>query len=88
MVFNWNDEKNTKLKKTRGISFEDIVIAIENGDVPDVLQNPSQNYSNQILILVNVNNYVYAVPAVKTGNEYFLKTIFPSRKFTAKFLKK
>lgn len=87
MVFNWDNKKNAFLKKTRNISFEEIVIAIENGEILDVLKNPAKEYKNQILIIVNVENYAYVVPAVKTGKEYFLKTIFPSRKFTNKYLK-
>ena len=85
MVFNWNDEKNEYLKKTRNISIEEIVIAIENGDVLDILENPFSTYKNQIIIIVNIENYAYVVPVLKTGKEYFLKTIFPSRKYTNKY---
>ncbi|MCI0449429.1 MAG: toxin [Chlorobi bacterium] len=87
MVFNWNDEKNEFLKKTRNIGFEEIVVSIEEGGVLDVLENPSPQYRNQIIIIVNHENYAYAVPAVKTDREFFLKTIFPSRKYTNKYLK-
>lgn len=87
MIFNWNDEKNEHLKKTRNISFEEVVIAIENDDILDILENPAKQYKNQIIIIVNHENYAYAVPAVISGDEYFLKTIFPSRKFTNKYLK-
>lgn len=86
MVFNWNDEKNSFLKKTRNISFEEIVVAIENGEILDVLENSGRDHKNQILIIVNVEDYAYVVPAVKTEKEYFLKTIFPNRKFTNKYL--
>lgn len=86
MVFNWDNKKNDWLKKNRNIGFEQIVISIENGDILDVLENPSKLYKGQILIIVNYNNYAYVVPAVKTDKEYFLKTIFPSRKFTIKYL--
>lgn len=86
MVFNWSDGKNEELKKSRNISFEDIVIAIENGEVLDVLENPSPKYKNQIIIVVYLENYAYAVPAIRTDKEFFLKTIFPSRKFTEKYL--
>ena len=88
MVFNWNDEKNEYLKKTRNISIEEIVIAIENGDVLDILENPFSTYKNQIIIIVNIENYAYVVPVLKTGKEYFLKTIFPSRKYTNKYFNK
>jgi len=87
MVFNWDERKNQYLKKTRNISFEQIVLAIENGDVLDVLENPHTQFKNQILIIVSYNDYAYVVPAVISEKEYFLKTIFPSRKFTNKYLK-
>ncbi|KXK48627.1 MAG: hypothetical protein UZ05_CHB002002027 [Chlorobi bacterium OLB5] len=86
MRFNWNNEKNEKLKKTRGISFEDIVIAAENGNILDILENKSKEYKNQVILAVKFKNYIYAVPTVITENEFFLKTIFPSRKLTAKYL--
>ena len=88
MVFNWNDEKNEHLKKTRNISFEKIVIAIENDEILDVLENKSPQYKDQIIIVVNIEDYAYAVPTVIKENEYFLKTIFPSRKYTEIYLSK
>ncbi|MDO8477825.1 MAG: toxin, partial [Candidatus Rokubacteria bacterium] len=38
--FRWNPEKNEALKAEPGISFERIVLAIEDGDVLDVLRHP------------------------------------------------
>lgn len=32
-VFRWNNEKNIKLKKERGISFEDILFYIREGNL-------------------------------------------------------
>ncbi len=88
MVFNWNDDKNKKLKSLRGISFEDVVIAIENGDVLEVLENLSTNYNHQVIIVIKFQGYAYAVPTVVSEEEYFFKTIFPSRKYTALYLTK
>lgn len=89
MVFNWDNEKNQWLKKERNISFEQVLIAIESGDIVDILEHPNKKrFTNQILILVAINDYVYAVPAVENDNdeEYFLKTIYPSRKYTERYL--
>jgi hypothetical protein len=86
VTFNWDDKKNSVLTKTRHISFEQIIIDIENGNILDILENPNKQYKNQILIVVNHDNYAYVVPAVKSENEYFLKTIFPSRKYTLKYI--
>ncbi|MFT5258928.1 MAG: putative NADH-flavin reductase [Saprospiraceae bacterium] len=59
----WNSEKAKQLSndEARGnISFEDYVIAIEDGRVLNDISNP--NYSNQRMLILNINNYVYVVP--------------------------
>jgi len=87
MVFDWNEEKNSILKDSRGISFERIIIAIENGDVLAVFDHPNkEKYRNQIMIIVKGDNYAYSVPAVKDGEYWFLKTIIPSRKYTDQYI--
>jgi len=87
ITYDWNKEKNLLLKETRGISFEQIVMHIEDGDLLDVIRHPnSEKYANQKILIVNVRNYIYAVPFVENKNERFLKTIIPSRKFTKKYL--
>ena len=90
MTFNWDDQKNRLLKRTRNIGFEEIVLAIEEGDLVDVLEHPNKDrYSNQWIYLVAHQNYIYAVPSVRnteTG-EIFLKTIFPSRRYTRVYLR-
>jgi uncharacterized DUF497 family protein len=40
MVFKWSEEKNNILKNTRAVSFEEITIAINNGDLIDSIINP------------------------------------------------
>jgi len=83
----WNDEKNELLQNERGISFEDIVDAISNGDLLDSIKNPSSDkYSNQSVFIVNVKEYVYCVPYVEDESSIFLKTIFPSRKMKKRYL--
>lgn len=83
----WNDEKNELLQNERGISFEDIVDAISNGDLLDSIKNPSSDkYSNQSVFIVNVKEYVYCVPYVEDKSSVFLKTIFPSRKMKKRYL--
>jgi hypothetical protein len=87
MVFDWSNEKNEKLKKERNIQFEEIVVAIQNGGLVRRLQHTNpEKYSDQELLLVILNDYVYVVPAVPTGNGYFLKTIYKSRKYTRMIL--
>ncbi|HLP46930.1 MAG TPA: hypothetical protein VK469_13335 [Candidatus Kapabacteria bacterium] len=60
--FRWNQEKNIKLKKERGISFEDILFYIREGDLLTTIRNPNlTKYENQLIFIVNINNYAYAV---------------------------
>jgi hypothetical protein len=39
--FAWDAAKNAKLRKERGIGFEDIVFHIERGDLLDILEHPN-----------------------------------------------
>ena len=48
MIFDWNDGKNRQLKEERNISFEEIVLAIDEGKVKDVIANSnSTQYPQQ-----------------------------------------
>lgn len=87
--FNWNKEKNEKLKKERNISFEDILYYLENNYILDIIDHPNQEkYYGQRIFLINIDNYVYLIPFVENDTEYFLKTIIPSRDYTKKYFGK
>jgi len=84
--FNWNPEKNQSLLVERGISFERIVFEIAGGNELAVLEHPNQEkYPGQKISMVQVDDYVYAVPFIETDAEIFLKTIIPSRKATRQY---
>ncbi|MDR0329440.1 MAG: toxin [Rickettsia sp.] len=88
-IYNFSSEKNQKLILEREISFEEIISAIESNCILDVIEHPnSQKYANQRMYVVKFNHYIYLVPFV-TGDDgiIFLKTIFPNRKATQKYLK-
>lgn len=81
MNYLWNEEKNTLLKAERGIGFEDIVTAILEGAIVDIIQHPNkEKYSDQMIYIVEVLEYIYMVPYVRNDQEIFFKTIIPSRK--------
>lgn len=85
--YKWDFQKNEKLKIERGISFEQIVMHIERGDVLDLVDHPNQKkYPGQQIIVVEINEYVYLVPFVESSEGKFLKTIIPSRKATRDYL--
>ena len=87
MIFDWNNEKNMMLKRDRNISFGRIIVAIEQDNLLDILEHPNkEKYPNQLLLLVEIDGYVYVVPCVLENDVCFLKTIFPSRKYTSKYL--
>ena len=80
---NWSHEKNEILKARGGISFEEIAFLIESGHILGIEENPGR--SNQKIYILEIGNYVFIVPFVEKDNEIFLKTAFPSRKYTKRY---
>ena len=82
--FDWSTEKNQRLIEQRGISFESIVSAIEQGGLLDVLEHANQDrYPGQLIYVVESDEYIHLVPFVtQADGTRFLKTIIPSRKAT------
>ncbi|MEX0845194.1 MAG: hypothetical protein WD022_07920 [Balneolaceae bacterium] len=85
--FDWNEAKNEKLKNERDVSFEEVVLAIANNQLLDVLEHSNKKkYPDQKIFVVALLGYAYYVPFVESDETYFLKTIYPSRKATNKYL--
>jgi len=85
--YDWNDGKNKILKKLRGVSFEQVELAIESGDLIDRIKHPnSEKYPNQKVFLIKIENYIYSIPYVEDDEKIFFKTIIPNRKATKKYL--
>lgn len=85
--FRWNPDKNERLKAERGISFEEIVLAIEEGGLKNILVHPNQRrYPGQVVLVVRHRGYIFLVPSVEEEAFYFLKTIIPSRKATRDYV--
>lgn len=83
----WDLSKNEKLKSERDVSFEAVLVSIQQGNVLDDLIHPDrEKYPNQRLMVVKIREYAYLVPYVETDTEIFLKTIIPSRKAMKKYL--
>ncbi len=80
---NWDSEKNEILKRERGISFEEIAYLIESGQVIGIEENPG--YPSQRIYVLEIKNYAIVVPYVGNNDDFFLKTAFPSRKYTQKY---
>jgi uncharacterized DUF497 family protein len=80
--YEWNETKNRRLKKVRGLSFEEIVYARQL----DIIKHPTRE--DQRLMIFERRGYCWVVPCVKTEDGFFLKTLYPSRKFTKIYLGK
>jgi hypothetical protein len=78
-LIKWNELKNDRLKKSRGVSFNEII----RGRLIAVKRHPNREY--QDIMLFEYKNYIWVVPFVKSNGEIFLKTLFPSRKYTKLF---
>lgn len=84
---NWNSDKNMTLKSERSVSFEEVLVAISQEALLDVVAHPNQGkYPNQRIFIVRIRGYAYLVPFVETAEEIFLKTIIPSRSATKTYI--
>ncbi|MCL4702855.1 MAG: BrnT family toxin [Burkholderiaceae bacterium] len=85
--FRWSTDKNRKLLAERGVSFEQVVVAIESGGLLDILAHPNtRKYSKQRLLVVTWDGYAYLVPYIEEAEYFFLKSVIPSRKATRDYL--
>jgi mRNA-degrading endonuclease RelE of RelBE toxin-antitoxin system len=91
VTYDWSEEKNGLLKKQQSISFEEIVLCIQEGRIVAVLEHPNkEKYPNQQLYLIRYREQIFVVPFVIDEEEeiIFLKTIYPSRQYTKKYLER
>ncbi len=86
--FEWDEQKNQLLQEERGLNFEAILIAIEQGHLVDIVGNPSAHHSEQQVLVVDIDDYLILVPFVESDDAFFLKTAFKSRKLTRDYRKK
>jgi len=83
----WSSEKNERLKFEREICFEDVVLAIDNNQILDIIQHKNlKKYPNQKILIVKIENYAFLVPFVEDDTKIFFKTIIPSRQATKKYI--
>jgi len=76
----WDNEKNRKLIKERGLSLETFASLILEKKYLAILKNPSRG--EQKIFVIPFQKYTYVVPFIIDDNQNIvLKTVFPSRKF-------
>jgi len=79
-TFDWKLEKAEELQRERGISFEEIVALIEDGRAVARIPHLNQvDYPRQEVFVVDVDGYLWAVPADRRRGGWTLRTAFPSR---------
>lgn len=81
MDIRWDQRKSDWLKRTRGVSFETILQA----NLIGARENPARPSQN--IFLFELGGYIWIVPYVEREREIFLKTLYPSRKFTKKWMR-
>ena len=80
----WDENKNIKLKLERNVSFEEISEYILSENIVDIIDHPKRK--NQNIFVLELNNYIHAIPFVVDDNEnIILKTAYPSRKLHKKY---
>ena len=72
----WDLLKNERLKLTRGASFEELL----GSELVAIKDHPSKD--NQRIMLFKYKKYIWIVPFVQADDHVFLKTLYPSRKYT------
>lgn len=72
----WNLLKSERLKETRGASFEDII----QSKLVAVKRHPTKEH--QSIMLFEYRGSIWVVPYIEDEEGFFLKTLYPSRKYT------
>ena len=86
-LYRWDVAKNNKLIQERGVSFEEVLLAIERGHLLDIIENPNQEkYSGQKVFVIERNRYFCALPLIYREGDIFLRTLIPTRKLTKRYL--
>jgi len=78
----WNVVKSDRLKRIRGVSFEEL---ITDGKIINVIDHPGR--PGQHMFVFEYKKYIWIAPCVIEKEDVFLKTLYPSRKYH-KFYKK
>jgi len=64
--YGWNQQKNSRLKLEKEISFEAVVDAINQGNLLETLERPNKSkYGNQKIYFIKIQEYVYPHVALK-----------------------
>jgi uncharacterized DUF497 family protein len=86
MKITWNEDKNIELERLRGLNFEMVLAAIDDGRIMADEQHPNiKNYGHQRILILDIDGYAVTVPYVVSSNEIFLKIMFRDRKMQRRY---
>jgi hypothetical protein len=71
----WDPLKNEWLKRERGVSFEEMI------QMPFLGMTTNHSRPYQKMLVYVFNGYIWVIPCVDNDNGFFLKTMYPSRRF-------
>ena len=77
--FEWNALKNERLKRVRGVSFEELL----GSRLIDIRNHPSR--AGQEMMLFEYRGNIWVIPFVRSDGKVFLKTLYRNRKYTKMF---
>ena len=83
IVYEWNEEKNIILSKERDISFEDVIFALKNDKLLDIILSPT--HIEQKCFVVEMKSYAYIIPYVKVHSAHSVQTGHQTRLHPATF---
>ena len=75
----WSVVKSERLKRTRGVSFDELI----QSKLVAIKKHPKREDQN--IMLFEHKAYIWIVPYVENEDMIFLKTLYPSRKYTKLF---
>lgn len=85
MEFSWSPEKEEILKVARGVTFEEVQMAIEAGGLLDVVPNPDPDQPAGLMYIVFMRDYTWVVPYHQEGETIVLHTAFPDRRMMKRY---
>ena len=78
--FRWDPEKNDQLKQERGVSFEQVAVAVETGNLLQIAphQNPAK-YPRQKIMIVKIDDYAIEVVQVQDKMVKVVRMMLPAK---------
>ncbi|WP_367998567.1 BrnT family toxin [Leptospira santarosai] len=83
----WDEAKNNKLKRERGVSFETVEQMILDRKITDIIDTPSGNHPGQESFVIKIQDQYYYVPFKIVDRDIILITIIPTRKLRRRYEK-